>query len=379
MARALPVLLLLLLWAPAYGREGETVTGRVVDAQGKPVPGARVHVGQYWPGGIDDTDAEGRFSVTVAPNMPAPIRIFANGFRTKDVEAEPGTRGMRIVLDPGVTIRGRLEVPKGATMPTEVRVVTRTQRSRMMTTKVDAEGRFACTGFDAHPRGVEVALHAPPYAVFRATRASARDRPVLEIGRVPLAAARALTVLVRDHKQQPVAGAHLRVEVEGYGHFGWVGRTNEEGLAVFAATSNDRLLLRARLPNANTPGRRWEIEEGAEATRLEITLLPYVLVEGRLEWTGAGDAPWLRQDPVSVLATVHRDGKQVSTWFGRTRGEQASTFVLERADTGTFELRFSVALDRWLRSELVRVEIPRSALDAGRHDIGVVRIGPKPR
>lgn len=379
MARWLPVCLLLALVLPAWGKEEDTVTGRVVDERGKPVAGARVHVGQYGPGGMADTDAEGRFTVTVAPKLRAPIRIFANGFRTRDVEAEPGTRGMRVVLRRGVSVRGRLRVPEGARMPAEVRVMTSRMRSRAMTAPVQADGRFACTGFDRHAGGIEVAVHAPPFAVFRATRAVERDRDVIEMGELRLAEARPLTVLVRDHEQRPVAGASVQAEVEGYGVFHWRRITNADGHVAFPATSNERLVLRAQLPGANTRGRRFEVAPDANATRLEITLVPHILVLGRLEWVGKGEAPWAREEAVSVLATVHRDGKQVSTWFGRTTGTGASTFQLERADTGRFELRFSVDLDGWLRSGLLPVDIPRSALRAGRHDIGVVRVGPKAR
>src|SRR5262249_48125581 len=104
--------LALILTAAAAGCDGHTaVTGRVVDPDGKPVPGATVKLTQQPdnpgnnPTSTATTDGEGRFSVgiTQAPTktMPFLFEVIKEGFVGHE-ERLTGTAGYQkeIVLQP---------------------------------------------------------------------------------------------------------------------------------------------------------------------------------------------------------------------------------------------------------------------------------------
>lgn len=100
----------------------QTLAGRVVDLQGRPVPGAVVSVGtvfyQSGPiGGPDEgitpatvTDAEGKFRLTArTPVRQLALKIRASGFAAVDVNSmRPGRDGKPIVIGPGASLMGRL-------------------------------------------------------------------------------------------------------------------------------------------------------------------------------------------------------------------------------------------------------------------------------
>lgn len=371
-------LLIATLVFPVAAGEEQTVKGRVVDEKGKVVAGARVHVGQYWPGGVADTDKEGRFTVSVAPGMRAPISVFANGFRTRRVEAEPGTKDLRIVLDPGVTIRGQLTVPEGQRLPKRLEIVSSHYKSRTMTGPVDDDGTFALRGFEPSKEDVRVFMRAEGFSVHIATYPLDVTRAAIDMKHVRLDKARALSVQVQDHRGKALPRATVVVGVAAAPGFTWRAESDADGRVRFPATSNNRLELQGTLPDGRVHWTRWVIDAGTEAATQTIQLWPHILLTGRLEWTGGGDAPWSKStDAVTVLTTVYQEGKQVTSWFGRTDPGGKPRFVLEKGHPGRFELAFSISLEQWWRSERVTVEIPASALDTGRYDIGVVKIAAK--
>src|SRR5262249_10517612 len=79
---------------PAEARAG-TLTGRVSDSNGNPLPGARVHVASR---GLDTpTDAAGRFTLTGLPAGTLKVEVTCLGFvpETRDVELAAG-RGTQL-------------------------------------------------------------------------------------------------------------------------------------------------------------------------------------------------------------------------------------------------------------------------------------------
>jgi protocatechuate 3,4-dioxygenase beta subunit len=94
---------------------GNVLAGRVVDHEGKPVPGASV--GSSEPGSSATTaDAEGRFelfglgddSVNVFASQPGFAATHERGLR-------PGARGIELRLHPEASVRGRVVWPDDAT------------------------------------------------------------------------------------------------------------------------------------------------------------------------------------------------------------------------------------------------------------------------
>lgn len=102
--------------APA-SRAGEAkLRGVVVDASGRPVAGARVDPG--YPHDATSTDEKGAFSVTVHPLAPLVLEVGAPGFAPRYVPVEKPDGGpVKVVLDPGGLVRGRVVDRGGKAVP----------------------------------------------------------------------------------------------------------------------------------------------------------------------------------------------------------------------------------------------------------------------
>jgi hypothetical protein len=86
-----------------------SVTGVVEDAGGHPVEGAALHLAVGNPYEKVYTDGSGRFSLPVRPVAPVVLKAAAEGFAAKYMAvARPGTVPVRVTLDPGGLVRGRV-------------------------------------------------------------------------------------------------------------------------------------------------------------------------------------------------------------------------------------------------------------------------------
>jgi len=89
--------------------ESATVTGLVEDEAGRPVEAAEVHIAVGDPYEPTYTDEKGGFSFPVRPVTPIVLEVGASGYASRYVPvAKPGTAPVRLVLDLGGLVRGRV-------------------------------------------------------------------------------------------------------------------------------------------------------------------------------------------------------------------------------------------------------------------------------
>ncbi len=157
-------------------RPGTTLTARVVDPDGAPIPGVTVDVfqsrdsgprnavvisfgGQPRRGDPDATgvtDGEGAVTVRQVPRGKAVAAFFAGGYvprRLPDVEVPPeGADLGEVELTPGVTIRGTTTDPEGRPVAgAEVALLESPQMPFFNpVTRSDADGRFEIPDVDPH-------------------------------------------------------------------------------------------------------------------------------------------------------------------------------------------------------------------------------------
>jgi hypothetical protein len=201
--------------------EGGFVTGRLVDAAGKPVAG-RVRLSS-----IDGTvlhmllqdlveaqaGGDGRFVLGPTPQGDLVLQASAAGLAPREVETafESRTRGTDlgdVVLESGPVVRGVVQDRQGAGIPgATLRVFTRGP-----TPPVEADtnelGAFVLAGLPAGT--VDVQVRAPGYASVRQTVAVGSENVV-----ITLDTGGTVTGAVVDGKGQPVSGAMVRAAPEG--------------------------------------------------------------------------------------------------------------------------------------------------------------------
>jgi hypothetical protein len=127
-----------------------TVTGVVEDAGGSPVEGATVHVAVGNPYEPTYTDERGRFSLTVRPVAPVVLEAGAPGLAARYVAVEkPGAAPVRVALDEGGLVRGRIVGADGRAVPGAYIVFWRRLDGGQLSPcedwkpDVDSAGRFA--------------------------------------------------------------------------------------------------------------------------------------------------------------------------------------------------------------------------------------------
>lgn len=93
----------------------DELAGRVVDAAGQPVEGATVDVWTWFPGHETKTDADGRFRVKTGEKRDKiQLRVTKDGYSPHYIaRQQPGVDDMKIVLDSGTYLEGRLSAPNG--------------------------------------------------------------------------------------------------------------------------------------------------------------------------------------------------------------------------------------------------------------------------
>ncbi len=120
-------------------RKGVSLSGRVVDVEGRPVADAEI----LRPGGLDSvrTDAEGRFTLEGVVESGNDLTVRKAGYATAKV---PGLRGgvaAAVVLRAGLPLRGVVLATDGKT-PVKSAVVRVESKDAAAFAETDAEGRF---------------------------------------------------------------------------------------------------------------------------------------------------------------------------------------------------------------------------------------------
>lgn len=135
----------------------QTVYGRVVDADGKPVEGAKIlvdmlHTERDWHsgGGMAFTDQHGEFAFRPSENIIAcDFTLEANGYVSRRfTEVQPGANTNEYVLSQGIRVTGRL-LKDGQPVPDAgIGIYGGFLNSRSAVT--DGNGRFTFSGLPAH-------------------------------------------------------------------------------------------------------------------------------------------------------------------------------------------------------------------------------------
>lgn len=186
----------------------QSVTGKVSDETGKPVPGARVRLGpfamfeedvRFYGEALSGTD--GAFSMT-APEDARDLTARAAGFapfRRMSMERKPGAE--KVTLKRGGTVKGTVVDPAG--QPAAGVIVV----SGEVAAESDAAGAYALPGVPPGSRSVE-ALWKEDFAARKDAVKVKKGEPV-EVA-LKLARAASITGTVIDEKtRRPIAGVAL--------------------------------------------------------------------------------------------------------------------------------------------------------------------------
>jgi len=131
--------------------KGVRVNGRVVDAAGKPIPGARICESSR---GLTfltyvrhaETDTGGRFHFHFEPDESVNLTVQVNGFEpaTRSLTAKPDQDPIEFVLDAGKVIRGRVVDLGGKPIPGALVFIPGPAKHKgvFLRTWTDWEGRF---------------------------------------------------------------------------------------------------------------------------------------------------------------------------------------------------------------------------------------------
>jgi len=175
---------------------GRTVTGRVVDAGGRPIGGAVVVAWQItgsrrpWESGrrpfpaTARTAADGSFAIEGAPRETLTLSAFHDGFAPARADLVRRDTGVEIRLVPGVPVTGRVAGPDGAPVPGAW--VLAGDEGRDGVTRADANGAFRLAR--VRPGALSlVAVGFDPGACGETTSGAARSRCSLLAPSAPVA------------------------------------------------------------------------------------------------------------------------------------------------------------------------------------------------
>ena len=158
-------------------KKGLSVSGRVVDAAGRPVPRATAVLGDIWGSNRPSatTDEQGRFTVENCDAGPSVITVQAEGYapRIQDVRVNARTAPVEFqLLEPGVLLRCRVVDVKGNPVAGAMVYADswRGHRSIRFQTATDAQGRFE---WQSAPKDV---VH---YTISKHGMMSPRDAPLV--------------------------------------------------------------------------------------------------------------------------------------------------------------------------------------------------------
>lgn len=235
------------------GTPGE-VSGRVVDARGKPIAGARVtrvllqgdakvsiplaklaQLGFIEPA----SDAEGRFTISQLPEgAKVALKVGHNSYAQQSVgDISVGDKNARVQMYEGVLLRGTVQSRDGGTPVANATVVIKTAREPITTsiTKSDSTGNFMVR---LNPgaylyQSASMELRSPGWEKLTVTGQEPNQEVMLRV-----AGSGTIRGEVRDAvTSSPVAGA--RVSLSAFGSPAAIVTTGESGTYEFAAAEGD--------------------------------------------------------------------------------------------------------------------------------------------
>jgi beta-lactamase regulating signal transducer with metallopeptidase domain len=312
--------------SPRHAEPSRTVTGRVVDAQGKPVPGARVAVVAERRKQVGDignfqryqlaamaaaeSDREGRFQVDFPAIPPARLAGLSAialapgyGLDGSSLKTDSTRQEATITLDPEKMVEGRLVDVQGLPAAgVSVRVRSLTVRSHgyhpydpqgsaslwPAPVATDADGRFRLRGLSA-PTAIELEVEDPRFA-HQTLEIAAGDEGRTNAKTMSLVPAQAIDVrVVRAADGKPMAGAWVNIRAEKRNPYSWGetagARADDQGRVRIVPWPGDGFTILA-YPKEGEPYLRREASldwpKGAVQQSVEVKLKRGVVVRGKL-------------------------------------------------------------------------------------------------
>lgn len=316
------------------------IEGFVVDAEGRPAPGAEVRVS----GGLTEQ------AVTTGPGGGFSAEVEA-GVHTVSARRgdEAGALDTPVVVAAGGTVRD-VRVRLGASALLEGRVVARTSKAPVVgatvdvspagvngdsgRTVTDAEGRFSVGGLAPGLYDLAVGATGFSEAVRRGLTLAPGERFLVEL---ELQGTGAVEGTVRDSAGQPLAGVRVvggeHESPEGLSTTPMEARTNAEGHYRLEGLASGRMSLTAHREGVSAgESQSVFIEEGGTA-RADFTLARTGTLEGVVR---VASGPWPGR-PLRVHAFPQRRSVLFEADIGSAEVEGSGTFRMV-LPPGVFEL-----------------------------------------
>ena len=203
---------------------GLSISGRVQDSLGRPIPGAKVSLEMAWRGewlppeaGFSKdnpafTDEEGRFRIRFLDKSGLfRLTASAKGYLKKFLgKVAPGTENLAVTLSRGGGVRGKVLDFRGRPVPSFTVVGVRQPSWARWSVRGKKDGSFkgwgAPPGVWAFRAEVEGGLHSPPVG------AEITGDVMTDLGTLVLPRPCALEVRVLDEKGVPLAGVKVRLQ-----------------------------------------------------------------------------------------------------------------------------------------------------------------------
>jgi hypothetical protein len=345
---------------------GVLVEGVVVDAGDRPVVGAEVVLGSnnpllqsMWQWGVAmnmdvmrlaTSGEDGRFQVALGPDRTwrlgartdAAVSKLCDEFTTK-----PGSTiaPLRLVLQPGVTLRGHVLKGEDRVAVAGAWINTWTDGGEVWphvqrTTRSDPEGAFEVQGL---PPGKPALWCSTPSGLSRQVQIESLEAGAVREGiEVLFEAGHALEVLLVDAETgTPVAGRSLIVQKQGQHHGNAV--TDDEGIARFADAPAGRLEIATWRDNDSVT-----LATGVEvprSDRLEVRYrdVPSQVIEGRVLDPSGAPVPMCSVEIEGSAGS----GSNTMSFVGQTPGEPVygGTFRLAAKGPPPYTVRVHDACD----------------------------------
>jgi hypothetical protein len=306
-----------------------TIAGIVVDADGNPVPGARVVASpdrgaETMRTGEAQTGDDGRFTIDGVDAGMHGVRAIARGHATAAVLALAGAKDVRIELGVSASIAGRVVDPDGKAVPAATIAVLQpaglVDRVVAVSSVFDAEGRFTIE--DIAPGDYFVVAQAHGFAPSTKTAATAKRDPA----EVTVAVRRGATLvgtMIDGESKQPLGNGKVTVE-------GALGEGSSAiPLVTTAITRDDGGFELAGI----APGRR-SISAGAFGHHMAI-VGPLDVTEGarlgpitiELSPTAPGETPRIELAGIGAALAADGDALRVNQVFPGSGAEAAGIVV----------------------------------------------------
>ncbi|RMH15088.1 MAG: carboxypeptidase regulatory-like domain-containing protein [Acidobacteria bacterium] len=260
---------------------GATVRGKVTDVEGRPLEGVELSLFGKHQGGLalrTDSRADGSFRFTGVPRHVQRLWARREGFVQREMSIDPAVEEeVRVVLEPGITLTGRVIDARGEPVPGAPVNVKRWQHGGLIgrSVRCDEEGRFVAPDLapgrvilevaglvgKGGPVSVELSPDRPPPEV------------VIELKPTATLQGRIVDLEGRPVSEAGVAISRLDPSTRGPSGMSTHAASDQAGGFVFFGQEPGEYVVRVSHPQYEPAERRVELTDGGEQN-LELVLEP---------------------------------------------------------------------------------------------------------